>query len=191
MVGNNPIFVLTRVTGLICCQETSMTCTQWRIRCQLIGILNDCTIRISWHKRRYRIRLQTMNCLLLIIITSILICRLIEVEIDRVRQAVRQLCIHFCSERHVLVIILINIKDTILVKETSAGKVVYLVITTIHRHIMLLLWSGLTIEIIIPIKVTIIVIFTIVTNYRPRSFWVFGLVISSIIKHLQIIICVI
>ena len=191
LVCHYPILVLTRVTSFVRCQEASMSSSQRRIRCQLIRVLDDSSIRISWDERRQNIGLQTMNGLLLIIITSILVSGLVEIEIDRVCQTVRQLCIQFSTERDVLIVVLINIKDTVLVEETSTGKIIHLVISTIYRHIMFLLWSCLTIKVIIPIEVSIIVILAIVTDYRPRSIRILRLVITSVIKHLQIFISII
>ena len=103
----------------------------------------------------------------------------------------RQLSIQLSSKGYILIIIFVDIKDTILCKETAACKIINLIITTCHRNIMLLLRSCFAIEIIIPIKVAIIIILSVIANYGPWSIWIFGLIITSIIKHLQIFVSII
>ena len=52
---------------------------------------------------------------------------------------------------------------------------------------MFLFRTSLPVEVIIPVEVAVIVILTVVAYYSPGAVGVFRFVISTVVKHLQVI----
>ena len=84
-----------------------------------------------------------------------------------------------------MVFVVIYLEDTILIQYSSAYKIVHFVITARDGYIVFILRTGLTEEIIVPIKVRIIHITSSVIRHNPWPIRVLRLVIPSVQQHLH------
>jgi hypothetical protein len=91
--------------------------------------------------------------------------------------------ISFCQHKAALMLVQSHSNSV------PAGIVVNLVVAARNGKIMLLLVPGGLIKIVVPVEVSVIVVFSVRTHFIPGSFGIFGLIVTLVVTkkfHIQL-----